>query len=103
MTNGMGTEFYRIGGNSVNINNVVRGSCIYGIMPSNGLLYKPPDSCACYYQSKLEYLCALAPRSPEGERPAAENGGCETRDAAAVPFTARSGDPPRTAPARRRA
>ncbi len=72
MTNGMGTEFYRVGGTTVNINNVVRGSCIYGIMPSNGLLYKPPDSCACYYQSKLEYLCALAPRSPEGEQRAAE-------------------------------
>jgi len=67
MTNGMGTEFYRVGGDSVDINNVVRGSCIYGVMPSNGLLYKPPDTCACYYQSKLEYLCALAPKSPDGE------------------------------------
>ena len=63
MTNGMGTEFYEIGGNKVDINNTVRGSCIYGIMPANGLLYKPPDTCACYYQSKLEYLCALAPAS----------------------------------------
>ncbi|MCH5375749.1 MAG: PQQ-binding-like beta-propeller repeat protein, partial [Planctomycetes bacterium] len=52
MTNGMGTEFYRVGGSTVDINNFVRGSCIYGVMPSNGLLYKPPDSCACYYQSK---------------------------------------------------
>jgi len=68
MTNGMGTEFYRVGGTTVDINHVVRGSCIYGVMPSNGLLYKPPDSCACYYQSKLEYLCALAPESPDGER-----------------------------------
>ena len=68
MTNGMGTEFYRVGGDTVDINNAVRGSCIYGIMPSNGLLYKPPDSCACFYQSKLEYLCALAPESPDGER-----------------------------------
>ena len=32
-------------------------------MPCNGLLYKPPDSCACYYQSKLEYFCALSPAS----------------------------------------
>ncbi len=68
MTNGMGTEFYEIGGATVDINNAVRGSCIYGIMPSNGFLYKPPDSCACYYQSKLEYLCALAPESPDNER-----------------------------------
>jgi len=61
MTNGMGTEFYRIGDDKVDINHVVRGSCIYGVMPCNGLLYKPPDTCACYYQSKLEHLCALAP------------------------------------------
>jgi len=67
MTNGMGTEFYRVGDDRVDINNFVRGSCIYGIMPSNGMMYKPPDSCACYYQSKLEYFCALAPKSPEAE------------------------------------
>jgi outer membrane protein assembly factor BamB len=65
MTNGMGTEFYELGGNYVDVNNTVRGSCIYGIMPANGLLYKPPDTCACYYQSKLEYLCALAPEAKE--------------------------------------
>jgi len=64
MTAGMGTEFYEVGGNSVEIYNYVRGSCIYGVMPCNGLLYKPPDSCACYYMSKLEYLCALAPACP---------------------------------------
>ena len=73
MTNGMGTEFYRIGGTTVDINNAVRGSCIYGIMPSNGLLYKPPDSCACYYQSKLEYLCALAGESPRPQQPTPED------------------------------
>jgi len=61
MTNGMGTEFYELGSKKVDVNNTVRGSCIYGVMPANGLLYKPPDTCACYYQSKLEYLCALAP------------------------------------------
>jgi len=66
MMNGMGTEFYEIGGDSVDINNMVRGSCIYGVMPCNGLLYKPPDTCACYYQSKLEYLCALAPAPGTG-------------------------------------
>ena len=63
MTNGMGTEFYEVGGTKVDVNNTVRGSCIYGVMPANGLLYKPPDTCACYYQSKLEWLCALAPAS----------------------------------------
>ncbi len=70
MTNGMGTEFYEVGGTTVDVNNTVRGSCIYGVMPANGLLYKPPDTCACYYQSKLEWLCALAPASAKPGKPA---------------------------------
>ena len=40
----------------------VRGACQYGVMPANGLLYTPPHSCACYIQSKLSGLWALAPR-----------------------------------------
>ena len=60
ITNGMGAEFYRVGSDNVEVFNYVRGSCIYGVMPCNGLLYKPPDSCACYYQSKLDYFCALS-------------------------------------------
>ncbi len=63
MTNGMGTEFYKWGDTKVDIHHYVRGSCIYGVMPCNGLLYKPPDTCACYYQSKLEYFSALSPAS----------------------------------------
>ncbi|MBN1345527.1 MAG: PQQ-binding-like beta-propeller repeat protein [Phycisphaerae bacterium] len=39
----------------------VRGGCVYGIMPCNGLVYAPPHSCACYLESKLSGFCALAP------------------------------------------
>jgi len=39
----------------------VRGGCIYGIMPCNGLIYAPPHSCACYIESKLNGFNALAP------------------------------------------
>ncbi|UCC98979.1 MAG: PQQ-binding-like beta-propeller repeat protein [Phycisphaerales bacterium] len=39
----------------------VRGGCIYGIMPCNGLIYAPPHSCGCYLQSKLNGFNALAP------------------------------------------
>ena len=31
----------------------------YGIMPSNGLVYTPPNACGCYLESKLEGLGAL--------------------------------------------
>jgi outer membrane protein assembly factor BamB len=41
----------------------VRGGCIYGIMPCNGLVYAPPHSCACYIESKLNGFNALAPES----------------------------------------
>jgi len=41
----------------------VRGGCLYGIMPCNGLIYTPPHSCACYIDSKLNGFYALAPES----------------------------------------
>ncbi len=42
------------------IHHWVRGSCVYGIMPGNGLIYAPPHDCACFYQSQLFGFCALA-------------------------------------------
>lgn len=37
----------------------VRGSCYYGILPANGLLYVPPHNCACYVRAKLSGFMAL--------------------------------------------
>ncbi|MDP6545713.1 MAG: PQQ-binding-like beta-propeller repeat protein [Phycisphaerae bacterium] len=37
----------------------VRGACLYGIMPANGLTYAPPHPCACYIESKLNGFNAL--------------------------------------------
>ncbi|MBD3183309.1 PQQ-binding-like beta-propeller repeat protein [Candidatus Poribacteria bacterium] len=46
-------------------NHWIRGTCQYGIMPCNGLLYVPPHSCACYITAKLNSFNALsATRSP---------------------------------------
>ncbi len=42
-------------------NDWVRGSCKYGIMPCNGLLYAPPDPCFCYQGASLRGFNALAP------------------------------------------
>ncbi len=39
----------------------VRGGCLYGIMPCNGLVYSPPHSCGCYLDAKLSGFTALAP------------------------------------------
>ena len=52
----------------------VRGGCIYGIMPANGLVYAPPHSCACYMDAKLNGFYALAPaeKAESGKRKADE-------------------------------
>jgi outer membrane protein assembly factor BamB len=39
----------------------VRGACLYGILPCNGLLYATPHPCACYIKGKLSGFVALAP------------------------------------------
>jgi outer membrane protein assembly factor BamB len=65
MTSGTGTEFLEVGTEHCDLHHWLRGSCIYGIMPCNGLIYKTPESCACFYQSKLAHFCALAPASDE--------------------------------------
>ncbi len=42
------------------LNHWVRGACTYGVMPANGLTYAPAHPCACYPESKLSGLNALA-------------------------------------------
>ncbi|MBC8874726.1 MAG: PQQ-binding-like beta-propeller repeat protein [Planctomycetes bacterium] len=55
-----GTEFVDPKTGEWQIHHWVRGGCIYGMMPANGLLYATPQACACYYQSKLNGFTALA-------------------------------------------
>ncbi len=37
----------------------IRGSCHYGVMPANGMLYVPPHDCACFVRAKLPGFFAL--------------------------------------------
>ncbi|WP_182870943.1 outer membrane protein assembly factor BamB family protein [Stieleria mannarensis] len=46
------------------IHHWVRGGCLYGVMPCNGLTYAPPHNCACYPEAKLFGFNALAPLAP---------------------------------------
>ena len=41
----------------------VRGLCQYGIMPANGYLYVPPDTCRCYGSGKINGFFALSERN----------------------------------------
>ena len=43
-------------------NSWIRGTCQYGIMPANGLIYAPPDACGCVPKVKLPGYFAAAPR-----------------------------------------
>jgi len=63
-----GVEFIDLESGKINPNHWVRGTCQYGIMPCNGLLYAPPHSCACNIKTMIRGMCALAPaRRVKGE------------------------------------
>jgi outer membrane protein assembly factor BamB len=66
-----GIEFVDLKNKYWDINHYVRGGCIYGIMPSNGLIYSPPHACACYMEAKLNGFCAMAPITNTGSDPKA--------------------------------
>ena len=57
-----GIEFIDLEAKHWDINHWVRGGCMYGFMPANGLVYAPPHSCGCFLESKLFGFNALAVR-----------------------------------------
>ncbi len=60
----MGVQFIDVKTGEVWNNDWIRGTCQYGVMPANGLLYVTPDSCACNMKTKLAGLYALASQRP---------------------------------------
>jgi outer membrane protein assembly factor BamB len=68
----MGTTVYDMVEDSWSINDWVRGGCIYGAMPANGMIYATPHACACYYQSKLNGFNAIAPEPQSAQAPPAQ-------------------------------
>jgi len=46
----------------------VRGTCRYGVLPANGLLYAPPHPCVCYITAKLNGFWSLAPARTSSDR-----------------------------------
>ncbi len=55
-----GIEFVDINAKHWDINHWVRGACLYGVIPANGLTYAGPHDCACYPEAKLDGMNALA-------------------------------------------
>lgn len=62
-----GIEFVDIESKEWDINHWVRGGCLYGVMPCNGMVYAPPHNCACYPEAKIYGMNALAPATPTRE------------------------------------
>jgi len=56
-----GTEFVDLKAEHWKPHHWVRGGCIYGVMPCNGLTYAPMHSCGCQMEAKLTGFNALAP------------------------------------------
>ena len=65
-----GIEFVDPDKEDWDIHHWVRGGCLYGVMPCNGLTYAPPHNCACYPEAKLFGFNSLAPMAPTRPIPA---------------------------------
>ena len=55
-----GVEFIDPNNGDILLNHWIRGMCRVGVLPSNGLLYVPPNACGCYTKAKISGLNALA-------------------------------------------
>ena len=56
-----GIEFLNTQTGELDAHHWVRGSCYFGVLPANGLMYVPPHNCACYIRAKLSGFMALTP------------------------------------------
>jgi len=70
ITGKRGVEMMDMTGDNSSRNNWVRGTCQYGMLPANGLIYAPSHSCGCYMESKLWGFWALAADRPVLRDPA---------------------------------
>lgn len=66
LTGRAGIEFVSFEDGWVGNNSWIRGTCQYGIMPANGLIYAPPNACACVAKAKVAGFFAAAPSRVEG-------------------------------------
>ncbi len=68
LTSRTGIEFVDFRDQHWTCHHWVRGACLYGTMPANGMVYNPPHPCACYLEAKLYGFNALAAHSPSRQQ-----------------------------------
>jgi hypothetical protein len=64
-----GAEFLDFKGDNHGMNNWLRGACKYGMTPSYGMLYVPPDQCFCQPGAKFLGYAAVKADSDNALRP----------------------------------
>jgi outer membrane protein assembly factor BamB len=77
LTGYRGIEFFDLDKAGHTRNNWIRGTCQYGIMPANGLIYAPSHACGCFMEAKLRGFWATAPQretAPPPPTPQLEKG-----------------------------
>jgi outer membrane protein assembly factor BamB len=55
-----GIEYVDVRNEHWETNHWVRGACLYGVLPANGLTYATPHPCACFMESMVRGFSALA-------------------------------------------
>ncbi|HYF34024.1 MAG TPA: PQQ-binding-like beta-propeller repeat protein [Prosthecobacter sp.] len=55
-----GIEYVDMDKQHWDLNHWVRGACLYGVLPANGLTYAGPHNCACYPEAKLDGMAVMA-------------------------------------------
>lgn len=94
LTGRVGAELVDLGTGEILAHNWVRGSCQFGYIPANGLLYFPLDPCICCTECMLTGITALAPKqiTPDAraQPPRIERG--PAFDATTEPQAEKSGD-----------
>ncbi len=63
ITGRTGVEFIDVQTGQARRHHWTRGTCQFGTLPANGLLYVPPHACACFIEGKLTGFLALAGRT----------------------------------------
>jgi outer membrane protein assembly factor BamB len=68
VTSRTGSELVSIEDQKWHLHHWLRGACLYGLMPANGMLNAPPNPCACYTQSGLDGFNAVTGHDADWER-----------------------------------
>ncbi|HID78606.1 MAG TPA: methyltransferase domain-containing protein [Planctomycetaceae bacterium] len=73
LTSKSGVEVISLQRGWLSNNSWIRGTCQYGIIPAHGLLYAPPDACACFLTVKVPgFFAAATAKSPGAKMPLPE-------------------------------